>query len=42
MQGIIAFILIFFVVVTIHEFGHFIAAKRAGIFMSGIRNWNGT
>ena len=31
MQGIIAFILIFFVVVTIHEFGHFIAAKRAGI-----------
>ena len=31
MQGIIAFILIFFVVVTIHEFGHFIVAKRAGI-----------
>ena len=31
MQGIIAFILIFFVVVTIHEFGHFIVAKRSGI-----------
>ena len=31
MQGIIAFILIFFVVVTVHEFGHFIVAKRAGI-----------
>lgn len=31
MQGIIAFILIFFVVVTIHEFGHFIMAKKAGI-----------
>ena len=31
MQGIIACRLIFFVVVTIHEFGHFIAAKRAGI-----------
>lgn len=31
MQGIIAFILIFFVVVTIHEFGHFIVAKKSGI-----------
>ena len=31
MQGIIAFILIFFVVVTVHEFGHFIVAKRSGI-----------
>ena len=31
MQGIIAFILIFFVVVTVHEFGHFLLAKRAGI-----------
>ena len=30
MQGIIAFILIFFVVVTIHEFGHFIVAKKSG------------
>ena len=31
MQGTIAFILIFFVVVTIHEFGHFIVAKKSGI-----------
>ena len=31
MQGIIAFILIFFIVVTIHEFGHFIVAKKSGI-----------
>ena len=31
MQGIIAFILIFFVVVTVHEFGHFIVAKKSGI-----------
>lgn len=31
MQGIIAFVLIFFVVVTIHEFGHFIVAKKSGI-----------
>ena len=31
MQGIIAFILIFFVVVTIHEFGHFIVAKKSRI-----------
>jgi len=31
MQGIIAFILIFFVVVTISDFGHFIVAKRSGI-----------
>ena len=31
MKGIIAFILIFFVVVTIHEFGHFIVAKKSGI-----------
>ena len=31
MPGIIAFILIFFVVVTIHEFGHFIVAKKSGI-----------
>lgn len=31
MQGIIVFILVFFIVVTVHELGHFIAAKRAGI-----------
>ena len=33
MQGVIAFILIFFVVVTIHEFGHFIAAKEQGFYV---------
>lgn len=31
MQGIIVFIIVFFVVVTVHELGHFIAAKRSGI-----------
>lgn len=31
MQGIIVFILVFFVVVTVHELGHLIAAKRSGI-----------
>lgn len=31
MQGIIVFILVFFIVVTVHELGHFIVAKRAGI-----------
>lgn len=31
MQGIIVFILVFFIVVTIHELGHFIVAKKSGI-----------
>lgn len=31
MQGIITFLLIFFAIVTVHEFGHFIVAKRSGI-----------
>lgn len=31
MQGIIVFILVFFIVVTVHELGHFIVAKRSGI-----------
>lgn len=31
MQGIIVFMLVFFVVVTVHELGHFLVAKRAGI-----------
>lgn len=33
MKAIIIFILIFGVLVTFHEFGHFIMAKRAGIFV---------
>lgn len=33
MQGIIAFILIFSIIVIIHEFGHFFFAKRAGILV---------
>ncbi len=31
MQGIIAFIFIFGVIVVVHEFGHFYFAKKAGI-----------
>ncbi|QWQ38208.1 RIP metalloprotease RseP [Gemella sp. zg-570] len=31
MQGIIVFLLVFFVVVTVHELGHFIVAKKSGI-----------
>lgn len=31
MQGIIVFIIVFFVVVTVHEFGHFLVAKKSGI-----------
>lgn len=33
MQGIIAFIFIFGVIVVVHEFGHFYFAKRAGILV---------
>lgn len=31
MQGIIVFILVFFIVVTVHELGHFLVAKKSGI-----------
>lgn len=31
MQEIIVFMLVFFVVVTVHEFGHFLVAKKSGI-----------
>lgn len=31
MQGILVFIIVFFVVVTIHELGHFLVAKKSGI-----------
>ena len=33
MQGIIAFIFIFGVIVVVHEFGHFYFAKKAGILV---------
>lgn len=33
MQGILTFILIFGIIVTIHEFGHFYFAKRSGILV---------
>lgn len=33
MTSIIAFIFVFGVLVTVHEFGHFIAAKRAGVLV---------
>lgn len=33
MQGILSFILIFGIIVTIHEFGHFYFAKRSGILV---------
>ncbi|MBF0848210.1 site-2 protease family protein, partial [Streptococcus danieliae] len=31
MQGILVFIIVFFIVVTVHELGHFLIAKRSGI-----------
>lgn len=31
MQGILVFIIVFFIVVTVHELGHFLVAKRSGI-----------
>ena len=33
MQAIIAFILIFSIIVIVHEFGHYFFAKRAGILV---------
>ncbi|MGZ7215480.1 site-2 protease family protein, partial [Streptococcus pyogenes] len=33
MQGMIAFIFIFGVIVVVHEFGHFYFAKKAGILV---------
>lgn len=33
MQGILSFIIIFGIIVTIHEFGHFYFAKRSGILV---------
>ena len=33
MKGIIAFILVFGIIVLVHEFGHYFFAKRAGILV---------